>query len=253
MNKILVVILNIETKEIDDNIYKLKNKVFSSSLFHTVVFKDVYPYEINNKEKHSDYIKRKENYLMLRALKFSKKYLDNRENSYNNFPVIIVKDSSFTHLNSFCMTEKIKESLKYINEFDLLFLCKWNDKCYQYKNLKDSKQLYWSKNPSSTQCVMYTPKARDDFIEYLQKEKEYLGDMFNNKIKEKKIKAVVFSPNIVDFDINLTTKDAYYKKTHSCVLKSKIKDEETNEGTWIIAILIILLLIFIYILYSFLI
>lgn len=257
---VLVIILQCESKPCDNNIANLK-KIFSDSFFTVQVCSVDIPSEIvnNNSLTRDQYL---ENYRMRKALTYAAEgpYLTTSDGAikpqflWNKLPCIIVKDSSISNISfeSGGMRRRIETALDKASQADLFYLCKWNDACDKYKDITPSidngSSLKWSTQPTATQAIMYTEKSRDKIRETLQSANTPLSSLLNNLIADGKMMATVFVPNIIDFDIELSTSNADYLKLNECA-PAPTTTEQTNNTAWIIwfIILVILMLIVAYI------
>lgn len=242
---ILVVIVQSETTPADKNIDYIKNNYFSDPFFNVQIFNAVGIEDDNE--------------IMLRALTFASigPYINDSEGFntpqkyWSNLPVIIIRDSSISNIGGIQMKSRIFKSLEAAKQADLIYLCKWKDRCELYKNIKESVDegsgLKWSSKPNATQAILYSPLARDTTIEGLRKVKDNmsLGDFLNEYINKEYFLAAVFVPNIIDYDINLANNNKEYEKLNEC---EPVPTENPNPGggstlMWFILITLIILLI----------
>jgi len=275
---VLIVILQCETKMCDINISNLK-WAFSDPYF-TIQVCSVDPPANYNVSKTFIQAQQVENYNMRKALLFAaegpyiKNSADEVEPQYfwTKKPVIIIKDSSITNLNSLGFHGKnihddidttiedsiisglkyrIKTSLERANQADLFFLCKWNDACDKFvdveggSNLQKGSTLKWSTQPTATQAIMYNPSSRDYIIESLNDAATTLSDFLNSQIAKGNLLATVFVPNIIDYDISLATTNEDYAKLNECAPVLQTTQGNTNLATliWFIFIMIIMVLV----------
>lgn len=247
-NSVLVIILKQETRKCDKNIENLK-LLFSSQYFIVEIC------EI------SDIIDRnmidKENYDMKKILNYINNgpYLLDEEGVYQpqywwkELPTIIIKDSSVSHLtpenNIYGIKHKIKTALEKANNADLFYLCKWNDSCEKQREVENfpDKTLKWSVKPTATQAIMYTKKTRDYISEQLEKSNVTLGELLNANINKSKLSATVFTPNLLDYDINLAVSNSDYNKMNECDTAVNTQVTNTNNTYLLIIVLIILVII----------
>jgi len=264
---VLVVILQCETKVSDNNITALK-WAFSDTYF-TVQVCTVDP---PNKIVVSKFMTKDqylENYYMYKVLSYASEgpYVINSQGIaepqfwWSKIPVIIVKDSSISHLTPNGITNKnfddnpenkiisgmkhrIKTALEKAKDADLFFLCKWNDQCDKYVDVEGT-DIKWSKRPTATQAIMYTPKSRDNIINNLTKNNASYSEFLNNNIYKGKFLATVFVPNIIDYDINLATSNNDYIKANECAPITSTSDPTNNTAAivWVTIIIFIIIAI----------
>ena len=186
---------------------------------------------------------------------------------WSKIPVIIVKDSSVSNISLSGKTTKahienldnniiggmkkrIKVALDKAKKADLFFLCKWNDQCNKHtdvegaNNINYGSSLKYSSRPTATQAVMYKPSSRDYIQESLTKSSMTLSDLLNANIAKETLLATVFSPNIIDYDIDLATSNADYAKLNECAVATQSATSSTsmNQMVWWLVLLIIIII-----------
>jgi hypothetical protein len=223
--KILVIISSL-SKSKTENIDLIKH-LFSDEMF------DVYTHEvelpvIQNKDLNID------NYVLLSSLKYSFEFPNEKgipTYKYVNNPVIVIRDTSTSDLTPETMKDKMLYALKYLDKNNLIFLCKWGDQCQKYitvdPNIKGSK-LKKSINPSSNQCILFSPELRTYFISSDSFQYTDFKIFMNNLLEDTKIQACVFDPNLVNFDISYASSPDDFSKQNS---HSSIKVEKKKENT----------------------
>lgn len=240
--KVLVLILETETKKSDNQIENLLF-LFSDPLFE--VHQCSFPKKIQ------------EDRMLKKALHYASHgpYESGKEGKWKDDPVIIIKDSSICDLSPERFTKKIKDGLEYGKEADIIYLCKWNDLCELYKDVTVSKSksfLQWTQRPNGMQALLFKPKARD--ILY----KEWMDDRYHGsiqeriqqKIKKGEWKALTYTPNIISFDIHYATTKSDYMKRNECaelkeMITNYVSSSDSSDNTMNI-IYIILFAIFIF-------
>jgi hypothetical protein len=206
------------------------------------------------------------------------------QHHWSHLPVIIIKDSSISTALPHTLEDvegrkvsgirnKIEIALSKATEVDLYFLCRWNDLCDKNENVNlgpsqdPGLELKKSIQPTATQAIMYTPRMRDELRQVLdglvrshQTKKKSLGEILNNGVSSGKWRAVVFIPNLVDFDVNLATSVDDFDKLNECARPGYLTKKKTTTTTsttntsqiiWIVvAIIIVVLLVLIFLRYS---
>lgn len=249
---ILVLILKCETRNSENNISNLQ-KIFSYSKFIVHVCEVAKPKINKNKFKNLSKKEYYENFNMYKLLKFASEgpYIDNCSKNptykWKNLPCIIIKDSSVTkkYESSYNLYLEIMKSLLSAPNSDLFYLCKWNDSCDKYNDIEGNLSIKWSIKPTATQAIMYQPKARDYIYKKILSIDLPLGEFLNYEITNGKLTAVVFVPNLVDFDINLATTNYDYLKLNECsqMAIQQTKKNNINTYAWIVMITIVLLIV----------
>lgn len=253
INMVLVIILQCETKQCDPNVRNLK-WAFSDHYFTVQVCSIDLPSSSDDQgynQNNSVTAESIEIYNMKKLLTYSAEgpYADSKPQSWwDNIPTIIVKDSSLCSVGPADMKNRIKKALELGKDADLFYLCKWDDTCSKYRHIGEidsGTKLKWSTKPTSTQCIMYTPKARDYVRNRLDDVDGSYGNFLNSLISSKQLTATVFSPNIVDYDIDLATSTSDYAKLSEC---SQHDVESTTNFTlstyiWLSFILLLIVIV----------
>jgi hypothetical protein len=268
---VLVIILQCETKPCDKNIKNLL-WVFSDPYFIVQVCA-VDPPTGPPPSKILGAAHFKENHFMRKALDYASEgpYAPNAEGVlepqrwWTDLPCLIVKDSSISHITPMGtidvatgereiggMKRRIKTALEKAVDADLFFLCKWNDACSKFvdvaggANLLRGTSLKWSLQPTATQAIMYRPQSRDYIRSTVGPSVVPLGDFLNLHIAEAKLKATVFVPNIIDYDIELATSNEDYLKANECQPLSALSEQTTPSNAtyiWLVIIIIVMILL----------
>ena len=259
---VLVLILKRETKISDPNIDNLK-WIFSDPYF-TVQTCSVELPLVTEKSITADldydvYI---DNYMIRKLLTYAAEgpyvnnFGDDLEPQYwwVNFPVIIIRDSSICNITPDGMKIRVKTALEKASDADLYFLCKWSDKCDKYSNIDNvdsidnGSTLKKSIHPTSTQAIMYNKKTRDHIREDLLTTKISLSNMLNSYIGQGELYATVFVPNIIDFDIRLSTKNDDYAKLNECAPPTEIYSTTSSNNDiynvlWFVILIILVIVV----------
>ena len=240
-NSALVIILKCETRKCDKNIENLKS-LFSDPYFIVEVCE--VPLDDNyNVKKLLNYINNGP-YLLNESENYDPQYW------WKDLPTILIKDSSVSHLTNNNSTHgikyKIKTALEKANTADLFYLCKWNDSCEKHRDVENfpDRTLKWSVKPTATQAIMYTKKTREYIAEHLENSDITLGELLNSHINERKLSATVFTPNIIDYDINLAVSNNDFSKLNEC--DPAVNTQVTNDNYSYILIIVFIMLIIIF-------
>lgn len=268
---VLVIILQCETKPCDANINNLK-WVFSDPYFTVQVCEVTPPVNVPSTVNMSQnqYL---ENYFMRKALTYAAEgpYLEKEgtfqpQYYWTKLPCIIVKDSSISNVtpegtiavdnrntNKFIggMKRRIMVALNKAQEADLFYLTKWDDLCNKQKavenvgNIDHGSTIKWSLQPTATQAIMYTPSSRDYIREALIAATIPLSTLLNMFIANGQLLAVVFVPNIIDYDISLATSNSDFNKLNECspVANANGSSSQATSLAWFIVIVAIIILV----------
>lgn len=210
-DKILVIILKCDTKPGDYHIKKLKNH-FNHHIIHIM--------DVNDNDDTEKF---------KLALRWAKQ-------EYDNHHCLIIKDSSIIHVD---VQDYIKEFLQL--DFNLFFLCKYQDDCHQYLNIDHHPHLKQTMTTCSTQAILFDVKARNLILKELSKSS--IKDCLFKNLQNHILTSVVCTPNIVHFDANLAkSNDDFYKLNECAIIHHKINKIDSTNMVWLF--LIILLIIF---------
>ena len=249
-NSVLVIILKCETRKCDKNIDNLK-LLFSDKYFIVEICEVPEQLDIINEDKNEDNHNMKKifNYINNGPYLLNQEGIYEGQNWWKDLPVIIIKDSSVSHLtpeNSVHgIKHKIKTALDKAKNADLFYLCKWNDSCEKHRDIEGhpDKTLKWSVKPTATQAIMYTKKTREYISEKLETSDVSLGELLNSDINKSKLLATVFTPNLVDYDINLAISNSDYSKMNECDPAVNTQTTTNNNTLLLVVIMIILIII----------
>ena len=227
---VLVLLVKGDTRPCDKNIDKL-HMLFSEPFFTVQVCSVEEPKEFPA-HKTLSRVQYLENYTTRKLLTYAAEgpYVDNiAQRLWTDLPVLILRDSSSSHISSTTMYQHITTALQSAPTADLFFLCKWQDSCHKYITVTSSTFLKWSVQPTATQAVMYRTRARDYFRETLLTAAVSTSKLINNTVAQKKLSAIVFMPNIVDFDVSLATSNDDFNKLNQCLAVT----EDTTTINWV--------------------
>lgn len=237
-----VIILKGGTKSCDPNIENLKN-LFKSKEYKVDIVVDDFNYQPKQnpiKDHVDDLDKIKinkydyhQNCTFLRLFKFY---------SQNQQPLLIIKDNSVSNLSNKIITNKIQSAFAKAPEADLYYLCSWNDNPndYQWIDEKEScgSRLVFNNKSSGIQAVIFSVAAQNYLLEQLN-QKRIKEENFENIIKQSKLKAVAFVPNLIDFDGFLALADTDYQKLNKTIDQSTVGSEQTSESGWLVFMIIL--------------
>lgn len=262
---VLVVVVAGETKPCDNNITQLR-KIFTGPYFDVQVLTIPNPSELphDNSLTPTQHL---ENYRMSQALAYAAEgpYTpDHRgvvsaERRWSTLPVLIIKDSSV--ISATDMHGPVATALEQAPTADVFFLCKWLDACDKYTDLSEIEgySLKWSLQPTATQAILYRPVARDYFYEELQRgtsisseasggnqnQRQALSfsQLLNEEIAQGHIRAAVFVPNLVHFDMKVATHASDYNKLNQCATVPTSNSSANKGLLWTIVALIVLMIV----------
>lgn len=162
--------------------------------------------------------------------------LSNAKQESPNKHVLIIRDSSTTTMEPTMMKTLIEQAVT-DGGFDILYLCRWMDQCDTNRKVAESDNGLVSRNTTEHargfQAVMFSPSGRDKTISFLRIEEDSdLATIISAKVAAHKLEAAAFTPNLIDFDISLSTdkkKDAF--KTVTCEVPKPVEPAQTVQTT----------------------
>jgi hypothetical protein len=247
---IIVYILTDNPKS--DRVKTVKN-IFSNPIF-TVSIVSVLPVD-EKKETEIKYIDNETNIEYHRVIAS----LNDAYMNYKHNYCIVVKDTTISSTEAKTVAE-VASTMEQKNNADILYLCKWNDKCHLYTNkeqvLSTGSMMVKTQSPNGIQCIMFSPNGRDivlgkrnmknkqKFELHKEKDKD-IGYALNREVLNNNIDASCMVPNLVDYDPTAAKCDKDYNKSKEC---EDLSNKSTgNTGTssfwWIIIVILIIIII----------
>lgn len=220
----LVLILNEYTKPSDKNIQHLQT-LFNDPYFIVKVCKTDPPSD--NIDLDTYYYQKGLNYWL--------------NSEYKNENCLIIKDNNLCLLN----TKQITKLIKSLKDADLYYLSVYSDQCDKYITYSTNDNgimTVWTKKPTSTQSIIFTPKTRDYILTNLAPTTN-IKLLINDLLQKNKLTAQAFIPNIINFDIELATNNDDYIKINQCspITNSVNNDTTTTMILWIIIVILLVL------------
>lgn len=192
-----------------------------------------------------------------------------RRNEY----LILCKNTSTSNASSLTIMKMIKEIINNFdnNPWDIVYLCKWLDRCDMYSDRHDfsdsNSKLVRTYSPYGTQCLLISPEGQDKLLElypslkskkkdntsieedsdiHIEHVDATLGIALNQAINDGKLVAMTVSPNLINFDPTKASKSVDYRKTIECRDPPKIycPDKYTKNNTAFFWFIIIVLIVF---------
>lgn len=200
---VLVLIVKYWTKPGNTNISRLLNS-FSDPYFVTEVFDRKVPESTSSPTT----------YLVLKALEYAREH-------FPLLPVCIIMDNSV--VNDCDMKARTIELLA--TGTDLGYYGKWMDTCSQYDWI--GYRLVNTFAPKGVQSVLYSPNTRDILINFLltSSVSDIVGLISTNKLS-----ASAFTPNVIDFDIELATDNSQLLYINECSAESSSNTDNTASS-----------------------
>lgn len=243
MSVLVLVLVGFESRPCDPNVKNLEI-LFSDPYF---MFKKLRVQQISPKPGGRSSpltdVQWSENYRIRKALDYAAR-------EFRDLPVLVLKDSSVSWLSYQMMKERVEHLLTI--KSDLHFLTVWDDWCQEYQTAKNERGeechgVVWSKHPSSTQAVIYTPESRDYVRHKLIDTKLPLGKLFNKWVRGSRgtegemLRATACVPNLIDFDITLSTSVQDHQKLNQCGIWQGSDSDSTTNLIWFLVIVALML------------
>lgn len=238
---ILVIILRGETRESDPHVARLQEYFATQPIFRVKMSK-----LSTNAGQATNVGNTGHNECQVITRVFD--YITNSK--YHNMPSLIIKDSSLIRISADKFTRIVERITAGVSRTDLFYLCVWNDKCNRQTSLAeveewddDTTSWHRSVHPTSTQAIIYTPRARQVItskLRLLNAETHDLGSVLNDMIIKRTLTNAIVDPNIVDFDMALITSNRNYERRNRCLTTPILTDVPEQEGMAGAIILIVL-------------
>lgn len=150
-------------------------------------------------------------------------------NPESNF--LIIKNTSSTAFGP----EEIYELLNYkLKDFDLLYLCRWNDSCNLYRNIENFAgfEIATTDRPQGFQAILFSPKTRDMILSQSFVYSEEIGTILSKMIYNRFLKAKTVIYNVFNFNINYVRYNGEYQKFNQCSHVIPNKEKGVNTSTY---------------------
>lgn len=147
---------------------------------------------------------------------------------YPKSPTIIIKDSSVSNADAGTIANIVTAAATN-GSYDLVYLCKWLDKCQLYTDKKlvpnQTTILATTQSPSGLQAIMYSLSGRDIMLKELPMKNgskfivspyKTLSSQLTEEIFNGNLSAECVVPNLIDFDITKATNNSDYMKSQEC-------------------------------------
>jgi hypothetical protein len=248
---IIVYILTDNPKS--DRVKTVKN-IFSNSIF-TVSIVSVLP--ADEKKEGSTEIKYIDNEINIEYHRVMASLNDAYMHYKDNY-CIVVKDTTISGTDAKTISE-VASLMESKNNADIVYLCKWNDKCNLYTNkeqvMSTGSMMVKTQSPNGIQCTMFSPNGRNIVLGkknmknkqkfQLHKERDKdIGYALNIEILNNNIDASCMVPNLVDFDPTAAKCDKDYNKSKECedINSNNTSSTGTSSFWWIIIVILIIII-----------
>lgn len=236
MQPLLVILLRSDSRPADPHVRQLRS-LFSAPYYRMKVVRTTEPFA-KGESKHGR-THHRSNAMFRQILHFAA--LEGKD-----APCLFIRDSSLTNLSAATLQGHIHLALQEMEKETtptLTMLCKWNDACHQYAD-KTSSVLKWSPSPTALQAVLFPAQAREIFLRGLEEHsllapEEVLARLY----QEKKLAALVFSPNIVHYDLDLARRAEDYAKRNECAQVVSGSRAVVETSIWLSVVLVLVMMV----------
>lgn len=164
-------------------------------------------------------------------------------------PVLIIKNTSISAASPDLIYQVSFQVLR-DPSIDLLYLCKWQDRCHLYTDQEYFQGISLSNtySPQGFQAVVFSPKGRNILlgIQPMKNGKNLASlDDIPREISNGNINAKATSPNLINYDINTATRYKEYDKTVECAPVAVYGKDGANWSSAIIFFLIVVFVVII--------
>ena len=168
---------------------------------------------------------------------------------------IICKDTAISVCTAQTLYDMIEKSIDLSKEskedFDILYLGKWMDKCDKYTNVRNvgerGLKLVDTVSPNGVLCMMFTPSGKNKFFDTFDpktnpilkatlKSPKTLGHYLNSMISNRKennnktvFYATTFTPNLINFNVIDRINDKELIKTIECQEVPSVKTSNIKK------------------------
>ncbi len=177
----------------------------------------------------------------------------------NPQPVLVMIDTGLTHLSSHTFEDVLSRLLGSQLDFDLFYLCKWQDNVQRYREVHEIESgrasYYWSTSPCGLYAIMFQPETlniihnrttmTDGRYFSCGGELVDLDTQLRNEIYNGNLKALVTVPNMIDFNPTYARIDTDYAKLQQATNFDMTQEQSVSSvATYIwFAIVVILMIV----------
>ena len=160
---------------------------------------------------------------------------------------LVVKNTSVSLLSSRRLADLISSCTQ--EDYDLLYLCRWRDKCHVSFGkkwlAKHQVTIAETYSPHGCQAVVISPRGRRQILERLQGAPLVcsLEMELRKGIEGGRFRAQAVTPNVINYDLSLISDNRDYVKFQLCTAAPKISGSKKVSSSLLPSVGILLLLI----------
>lgn len=163
--------------------------------------------------------------------------------------VIVLSDKMICNRSSKHIRKTVNKILE-VEDLDIAYLFKYNDKCQMHVSVCDKQSLVRTQSPHGIEGLLFTKRGIDKVLgrKTLKNSKKFktkdLDKNLNKAIFSDLMCAVAVTPNIFEYDIyNHTTKNEHYKYRNECAPLQDFPEELTDNSRTLMVLIFILIII----------
>lgn len=167
--------------------------------------------------------------------------LNDAASTYPNSPVCIIKETSISLASPDSIADSILSGVN-IENWDVLYLCKWLDRCDLYTSRKPvlgSNLVYvTTQSPKGVQALLFAPSGRDVVLgkenmrnsqPFIEPYSVSLSVAINQAVALGGLKARATTPNLFEFDPLAARNNEDYLKTQECLVPMNANQVPSNS------------------------
>jgi hypothetical protein len=143
------------------------------------------------------------------------------------------------------------------NNFDLMYLAKWSDRCDQFKItgsvFNTGVNLVETVRPNGLQAVLISPGGATVIRRLLSRPVDYPVSLaLTQLIGAGKLQAITTTPSMMNYDVTAAASVSDYTKSHECAEPPAVKGCKTPEGSNLSLFIFILMVLIVVAVFYFL-
>ena len=164
------------------------------------------------------------------------------------------QDSYSVIIYAECVTNHTADSItKFLNslstlEFDILYLCRWGDKCHLYDSYQvlEGFNIYRTYYPTGLIAFIISPSGKKKLLEDEDLfTSQNIGSYIKSMINKGQLVAKTVSPNMFDFDFKYSRRKEDYNMLNQCETSETNSDNSNSMGYGIVILIIVLIALFV--------
>lgn len=155
-------------------------------------------------------------------------FITNKSSLSNN--ILFLNSQVILSENSSIIVQELKRAFNY--PADIYYLFRYDDDCQSLQLLEDgSRKIQYSKSPKGLYAIVITPKGFSNIKKNWNASEITLSSFLLKNITQNKIKAIVFSPNLVHVNGLIINECAEYSLSDITYTPVNIDPPSTSGGS----------------------